>query len=364
MSARRRFALALLTTLTAGLALAAPSFGAYVHLYSFGREGKAPGQFGSGILGGGAGKQWDNPGGIGIAPNGDVLVVDVSNNRVQRFTRQGRFLSKFGSRGRDAGYVQFKLTDKFFIPEGLAVDGAGNIYVADGGNDRVMKFNPRGRFQWRYTRTGSFPGEVVQPWGVALGGGNIFVSDQGNYEIDRFGIATGGRWRGAFGSFGRQPGQFVHPYGVAATPGGEVVWVADYIRNKVIAYTGRGAFLSEFGASGRGRGEFLKPAGIARGPDGTLFVADRCNWRVQHFTADGQFIESFGEGSLASPTFLAVDRTGRVFVSDYHRVAVYGPSGSTRARTPARAAHHNGIDIYCRHVGPNYGAPDRRAPQR
>jgi DNA-binding beta-propeller fold protein YncE len=363
MSARRRLALAVLAALTGALALAAPSFGAYVHLYSFGREGSGPGQFGSGILGGGADKQWDDPAGIGIAPNGDVLVVDVSNNRVQRFTRAGRFLGKFGRRGRDAGFLRPRLTDRFFVPEGLAVDGAGNIFVADGGNDRVMKFNSRGRFLRRLGKTGSFPGEVVQPWGVALAGSTVFVSDQGNYEIDRFG--TNGGFRGALGSFGRQPGQFVHPYGVAATPGGEVVYVADYIRNKVIAYSGRGAFLAEFGSSGRGRGQFLKPAGIARGPDGTLFVADRCNWRVQHFTADGQFIESFGEGRLASPTFIAVDRTGRVFVSDYHRVAVFGPSGSgAQARTPARAAHHNGIDIFCRGVGPNYGAPDRRAPQR
>jgi DNA-binding beta-propeller fold protein YncE len=360
----RRAALAAVAALVAAVALAVPAQAAYVHVRTFGHEGKGPGQFGSGILGAGADKQWDNPAGIAVERNGNVLVVDVSNNRVERFTRDGRFLSSFGSRGRDAGFVQVKLTNKFFVPEGIAVDPAGNVYVADGGNDRVMKYTPRWHFLRRLTRTGSFPGEVVQPWGVAVGGGTVFVADEGNYEIDRFGVNGG--WRGAFGAFGRAQGKLVHPYGVATTPRGDTVWVADYIRQKVIAYSGAGRFLGEFGTAGRGHGQFLKPAGVAVGPDGTLFVADRCNWRVQRFTAGGQFIESFGEGRLASPTFLAVDRTGRVYVSDYHRVAVFAPGarGARTASAPARAAHHNGIDIACRHVGPQYGAPDRTAPRR
>jgi tripartite motif-containing protein 71 len=326
------------------LVAASPAPAAYRYVDSFGRLGKGPGEFGSGILGATANRQWDDPAGIAIARNGTILVVDPSNNRVQRFTPEGRFLGRFGKRGHDKGFTKVRLTDRLFQPEGIAVDPAGAIYVADAGNDRVMKFNSRGRFRKRLAKTGSFPGDVVQPWGIAVGGGRVFVADQGNYEIDVFG--TGGGFRGSFGSFGRGPGQFVTPSGVAATPGGDRVYVTDIIRHRVIMFGGDGRLLGEFGAPGTGPGQFLKPTGVALGADGSVFVTDRCNRRVEHFTPDGKFIEAFGAPELATPTFLATDSTGTVWVGDYHRVARFGLAGAI----PARAAHHNDIDIQCRHV--------------
>lgn len=329
-------------------ALAPPAGAAYVPDGSWGRLGTGPGEFGSGVLGGGAMRQWDTPGGIVVARDGTVLVVDTSNNRVQRFTKDGRYLGSFGRRGHDKGSVRVVLTDRFFQPEGIAVDRAGNIYVADSGSDRVMKYSPRGHFRKRLAKHGSFPGEVVQPWGIAVAGSTVLVADQGNYEIDRFGT-RGGR-RGAFGAFGRGPGRLVTPYGVAATPAGDRVYVADLIRHKVIVFDRRGRLVSEFGGVGSGAGRFLKPAGVAVGPDGSVFVADRCNRRVQRFTAGGTWIETFGARQLRTPSFLAVDPQGAVYVSDHHRVVKFAPGAGSRARTPARAANHDDVDIWCRRV--------------
>jgi DNA-binding beta-propeller fold protein YncE len=340
-----------LAALVAVLGCAAPASARYEVAGSWGSEGKAPGEFGSGVLGGGANRQWDDPAGIAVARNGTILVVDTSNNRVQRFTAEGRYLGKFGRRGLDKGFVKVRLTNRFFQPEGIAVDRAGNIYVADSGNDRVMKFNSRGRFRKRLGKHGSFPGEYVQPWGVAVGGRTVFVIDQGNYRIHR--RSLGGAYRGAFGRFGRGAGEFVTPYGVAATPAGDRLWVTDHIRHKVMAFSSTGALLGEFGGPGVARGEFLKPAGVAVGPDGTLFVADRCNRRIQRFTADGQFLESFGRGALRTPTFLALDGAGNVYVSDHHRVVKFSPVASGSA--VARPAHHDGVDIQCRHVAERNG---------
>jgi DNA-binding beta-propeller fold protein YncE len=347
-----RIARALLVALVcagAPAAVCAPALAAYRVAGTWGREGSAAGEFGSGVVGGGANRQYDDPAGIALAVDGAVLVVDTSNNRVQRFTPEGRHLGSFGRRGLDKGFVEVRLTDRFFQPEGIAVDLAGAIFVADSGNDRVMKFSPGGRFRNRLGKHGSYPGEYVQPWGIAVAGRSVFVVDQGNYRIQRW--SSGGRRRGAFGHFGRGRGELVTPYGIAATSSADRVYVTDIIRNKVIVFSRTGEVLDEWGGPGTGAGEFLKPAGIALARDGSLFVADRCNERIEHFTAGGQYLESFGTGILDTPTFLTVGPAGEVYVSDHHRVVKFAPgaSGST-ASAPARAAQHDSVDIWCRHV--------------
>src|SRR5687768_3901002 len=183
--------------LLAGMALAvapAPA-GAWVVEARWGSLGKGAGEFGSGVLGDGALRQYDSPGGVAVQRNGTVVVVDVSNSRFQRFTRDGRFLSAFGRRRQDKGFTTPRLVNFFLQPEGVDVDSAGNVYVVDSGNDRVMKHRPRGGFRARLGYHGSRRGQLVQPWDVAVGAREAWVIDQGNYQIDRFG--RGGRYRGS-----------------------------------------------------------------------------------------------------------------------------------------------------------------------
>lgn len=339
----RRALAVLVVTLAAG-ALAPVAAHAWVVEARWGSLGKGPGEFGSGVLGNGAMRQYDSPGGVAVAPNGQVVVVDVSNNRYQRFTRDGRYLGSFGSRAQDKGFTTARLVRNFFQPEGVDVDRFGNVYVVDSGNDRVMKHRLAGGFRARLGYHGSRRGQLVQPWDIAVGRREAYVIDQGNYQIDRFSL--GGRFRGSFGRFGRGPGQFVTPYGIALDARGSRVYVTDHVKHEVMVFGPRGGLRATFGRPGRGPGEFLKPAGIAVGPDGSVFVADRCNRRIQRFTADGRWVESFGRGTLETPTFLDVDRSGDVYVADHHRVLRFG----TGAGLSARAATHDGVNIQCRHV--------------
>jgi len=340
----RRLLAGLLLALAAG-ALVPAAAGAWVVEARWGSLGKGIGEFGSGVLGDGAMRQYDDPAGIAMAPDGTLVVVDTSNNRYQRFTRDGQFLGAFGTRRQDKGFRAIRLTRNFFQPEGVAVDQAGSVYVVDSGNDRVMKHRLPGGFKARLGFHGSYEGQLVQPWDIAVGPSQAYVVDQGNYEIDRF--TKGGRWLGAFGSFGRGPGEFVTPYGIAVSADGKLVYVTDHIKHEVMVFDPRGGLVLTFGGPGIGPGQFLKPAGVALGPDGTVFVADRCNRRVQRFTPDGHYIESLGRGVLETPTFLTVDGTGDVFVSDHHRVLRLGQGRGLRT---AAAANHDGVDIQCRHV--------------
>jgi DNA-binding beta-propeller fold protein YncE len=348
-----------LLVVAAALAVPAPAraFTYWTPTGAWGSEGRAPGQFGTGVLGGGALRQYDDPAGIAVARDGTILVVDTSNNRVQRFTPTGRYLGQFGRRGQDKGFIRIRLTDRMFQPEGLAVDPAGAIYLADAGNDRVMKYSPAGRFRARLGKHGSYAAQYVQPWGIAVGAGRVFVADQGNYRIQRW--TASGHSRGAFGRFGRDRGGLVTPYGVATSPRGDRVYVSDIVRHTVTVFSPGGRVLGQWGAPGIGAGEFLKPAGIAVGRDGTVYVADRCNRRVQRFDASGRYLEEFGAGVLDTPTFVAVDGARNVYVSDHHRVLRFSQvTTATRGAAPVRAAHHDRVDILCRDVAEYEGVED------
>ena len=90
-----------------------------------------------GSEGGGDG-QFNLPWGVTVDPKGDVYVADWRNDRIQRFTPDGEFVSKYGSRGHGDG--------EFHRPSSVAVDGDGYMYVADWGNERVQVLDPEGAF--------------------------------------------------------------------------------------------------------------------------------------------------------------------------------------------------------------------------
>ena len=88
-----------------------------------------------GYRGGRGAGYFENPSDLAVDPrNRDLYVVDTGNNRVQRFNRDGAFLSEFGGMG--AGQGQFNQ------PQGIAVDREGYVYVADSNNNRIQKFAP------------------------------------------------------------------------------------------------------------------------------------------------------------------------------------------------------------------------------
>jgi len=356
VSARRaRLAPAVAAALLAGLIVTAAAAPAAPHLVTrWGSEGTAPGQFGRGNeLSRQSGRQFDDPAGIAVDRKNRVLVADPSNNRVERYTRDGRYLNKFGRLGYTFS-MRGALAKRLYVPQGVAVDYKGNYFVVDNGNDRVMKYNSRWRLKRRIAERGAFPGQVLSAEGIATSRRFVYVVDQGSYRVERFSLA--GRYRGSFGTFGRNAGQFVYPYGVAVDPKGKTVYVADQIRDKVLIFGATGKFFGEFGAPGQGPGEFLHPTGVAVAPDSSVYVSDRCNQRIEHFTAAGEFIEQFGHGITEAPTFLTFDRDGNLYVADYHRVVKFGLGAGAASATPiAGAAHHNGVDIICRHVAEQLG---------
>lgn len=146
------------------------------------------------------------------------------------------------------------------------------------------------------------------------------------------------------GSLGDQPGQFRRPRGIALAADGSV-YVADTENHRIQHLDADGQVLQTWGsfaASAEGapapNGSFNEPWGVAVGPDGAVYVADTWNHRIQKFTPEGQFITTWGYGisqtgdpfGFYGPRAVAVDGEGRVYVTDTgnKRIVVFDSQGN------------------------------------
>ena len=160
-----------------------------------------------------------------------------------------------------------------------AVDGSGNVYVADQNNYRIEKFDSTGTFLTKWGSSGSGDGQFNQPTGVAVdGSGNVYVADTGNRRIQKFDSAGTflTKWSGS------GDGQFLAPFGVAVD-GSSNVYVVDAANRRIEKFDGTGTFLTKWGSSGSGDGQFNDPTGVAVDGSGNVFVADTRNNRIQKF---------------------------------------------------------------------------------
>ncbi len=78
------------------------------------------------------------PCGIAVNSAGDVFVSDTFHNRVQEFDLSGNYMAQWGSSAPNIGFGSMQ----FFNPEGIAINSAGSAYVADSGNARIQRFAP------------------------------------------------------------------------------------------------------------------------------------------------------------------------------------------------------------------------------
>ncbi|MDI6809674.1 MAG: hypothetical protein QME66_11940 [Candidatus Eisenbacteria bacterium] len=261
--------------------------------------------------------QFASPWGIAVDGSGNVYVADTQNNRIQKFTSDGVFVAKWGSTGID--------TLQFLGPMGIAIDGQGHIYVVDSGNNRVQKLTDTGVFvvSWG-SDTGGKYGPLIAPTSVAVdGSGFVYVTDSGNDRVQKYGSTGTSMW--AWGSSGTGDGQFNSPKGIAIDWTG-LVCVVDSGNNRVKKFNSSfGQYSSGWGSYGNGDGEFNGPRGIAVGPGGHIFVTQgespSYGSRIQKFKWDGTFVASTGaHGSgvrqFNSPRGIALDGSGRVYVAD------------------------------------------------
>ena len=178
--------------------------------------------------------QFDGPTGIAVDGNGNILVADTNNARIEKFAPTGAFLGAMGIKGISYGQLG--------APNGIAVDRAGNIYVADAARHRVEKLAPDGNVidEWK----GPDPG-FYGPRRIAIGSDrSIYVVDQGHTRIVKF--SPDGRVLTFWGSKGSGDGQFDDHTSVTVDPKTNRVFVADPINKRIQVFDSNGHFLTKW----------------------------------------------------------------------------------------------------------------------
>ena len=200
-------------------------------------------------------------------------MVDEYNNRIQKFSSSGAFITKWGSYGSGDGEFRF--------PYGIAIDSQGNVYVVDSSNRRIQKFTSSGAFITKWGSYGSGDGEFVFPEGIAIDSqGNVYVVDSSNRRIQKF--SSSGTFITKWGSYGSGDGEFDSPRGIAIDGQGNV-YVADLANDKIQKFSSSGAFITKFGAFGSDLGSLNIPCAIATKPNGKIYIAELGNNRIQVF---------------------------------------------------------------------------------
>lgn len=132
------------------------------------------------------------PIGIAVKPDGTILVSDANNHRILFLDRAGHVLTTVGAGTRAGGRHGFN------VPAAIAVDRAGNIYVADTLNGRIVKLSPEGIYLQEFGRLADTAGSLGRPKGVAVDeAGRVFVSDGLQAAIEVF--APDGAYLGMIG---------------------------------------------------------------------------------------------------------------------------------------------------------------------
>ena len=297
-----------------------------------------------------------NPYGVAVDGAGNLYIADYSNHRIRKVDSTGTITTV-------AGTGQYGFSEdgvpatavRLAFPRGVAVDGAGNLYIADTSNDRIRKVDSTGTIT-TIAGTGRFGfsgdgglavgAELYNPAGVAVdGAGNLYIADTFNHRIrkvDSTGTITtiAGTWERGFSGDGgpATAARLAFPRGVAVDGAGNV-YIAAYGNKRIRKLDSTGTITTIAGTGGRGfsgdggpavEAELRNPSGVAVDGAGNLYIADTFNHRIRKVDSTGTITTVAGTGQygfggdggpatavrLAYPDDVAVDGAGNLYIAE------------------------------------------------
>ena len=218
--------------------------------------------------------------------------------RVTVFTVDEELVREFGTKVPPEDANDSAPDGTFMWPTSVALDKAGNAYVADEWLNRISVFDQDGDCVGKWGTLGDGDGEINRPSGLAFDAeDNLYLVDSVNHRVQIF--TKEGKFLAKWGRQGSGDGEFNYPWGIEIDHNGDV-YVADWRNDRIQKFAPDGRFLMKFGASGQGDGEFNRPTGVAVDKDGIIYVTDFKNDCLQVFDADGAFITKLtGEATLS-----------------------------------------------------------------
>jgi sugar lactone lactonase YvrE len=328
------------------------------------------GSFGSGD-GTGAAAQFYNPRGIALDSAGNLYVADSGNNTVRKITPGGIVTTLAGVSGVTGSADGQGSAASFNFPTGVAVDLAGNVFVADSSNSTVRKITPSGLVstlaghagQQGHIDGGPATSLLFQPQGIAVDSvGNVYVSDTLDHTIRKItptGVVSTLAGLSPFLAAGSTDGtgsaaRFRRVTSMALAANGDL-YVTDSDNNTVRKITSAGVVTTVAGTAGAsgsvdGTGSaarFYGPDGIATDSAGNLYVSDSGNKRIRKITSANVVTTlaggpagvpgiADGSGSAArftDPRDMTPDGAGNFYLADFDRIRRVTPAGDVTTRT-------------------------------
>lgn len=254
------------------------------------------------------------PAGVAFTPSGAIVVAEPVSHRVILFRPNGWYKTEFGGFGTSRpakGFEPDWQPGRFNVPLGVAADVEGRIYIADSQNAQIQVFDERGSFIARFpdpSRESTSAEATCGPDGmairdVAVGGGRVFGA--GKHRVVMF--AADGACLGLLGPDGGDAFEFDDIAGLAAADDGRL-FIVDSGTRSVHALAADGELLWTIGSTavdGMGnaaplmRYEFADPADVTVMKDGSLAVLDSGESSIVLFTAEGRFLDRYGQQGSA-----------------------------------------------------------------
>jgi uncharacterized protein (TIGR03437 family) len=303
-----------------------------------------------------------NPSGVVVNTSGSVYIADTSNSRIRKVSAAGIITTVAGNGAEGySGDGGPATSAQLFYPSGVALDASGNLYIADQNNNRIRKVSATGIITTvagngaeGYSGDGgsATSAQLNVPFGVAVdASGNIYIADSNNNRIRKVsatGIITTVAGNGAQGYSGdggsATSAQLNFPYGVAVDASGNL-YIADKFNERVRRVSATGIITTVAGNGAQGysgdgglatSSQLNTPIGVAVDASGNLYIADEINERIRKVSAAGIITTVAGNGALgysgdgglatsaqlATPTGVAVDASGNLYVADYNNSRV------------------------------------------
>ena len=312
-----------------------------------------------------------DPSGVAFDGAGNLYIADAENNRIRKVDTGGTITTVAGTGARgffgdDGPGIRAQLDS----PMGVVLDGAGNLYIADTGNDRIRKVDTDGTIT---TVAGSgaagFSGgggpatgaRLSRPMGVALdGAGNLYIADADNNRIrkvDTSGTITTVAGTGTEGFSGdggpATSAELSFPTGVAGDGAGNL-YIADTANNRIRKVDTDGNITTVTGTRTPGfagddgpatSAQITFPTGVTLDDAGNLYIADSGNQLIRKVDTRGTITTVAGTGAdgfsgdggpatraqLSFPAGVAVDAAGNLYIADFfnqriRKVAVSPPT--------------------------------------